>query len=108
MKDEDERPNILISHINLHDDESVHCYNPYNSKLLSNSQNTLCFPSKILHKQTVLISLGSCIIVLRQDACLCKVVEGKQRVLFVCLFTFGKRPITRKLFKLKCLCYETF
>ena len=25
VKDEDERPNILISHTNLHDDESVHC-----------------------------------------------------------------------------------
>ena len=33
MKDEDERPNILISHIDLHDDESVHCNRPYNSKL---------------------------------------------------------------------------
>ena len=54
MKDEGERPNILISHINLHDDESVHRYKPYNSKLPYNSHNTLCFPSKILHKQTVL------------------------------------------------------
>ena len=60
MKDEDERPNILISHKNLHDDESVHRYKPYNSKLPYNSHNTLCFPSKILHKQTVLISLGTC------------------------------------------------
>ena len=33
MKDEDERPNILISLINLHDGESVHCNRPYNSKL---------------------------------------------------------------------------
>ena len=60
MKDEDERPNILISRTDLHDDESVHCNRPYNSKLPYNSHNTLCFPSKILHKHTVLISLGTC------------------------------------------------
>ena len=56
MKDEDERPNILISHINLHDDESVHCNRPYNSKL---PQFIVIVHSKILHKQSFKISLGT-------------------------------------------------
>ena len=48
MMDEDERPNILISLINLHDDESVHCNRPYNPKL---PQFIVIIHSKILHKQ---------------------------------------------------------
>ena len=96
MKDEDERPSILISHTNLHDDESVHCYR-------------LCFSSKILHEQTVLISLGTC----NRSYTKCNAYvklwrENKEYCLVVCLFAFGKRPIMQKPFILKCLCYETF
>ena len=89
----------------MHDDESVHCYKPYNSKLLYNSHNTLCFPSKTLHKQTVLISLGTCnkLFLYKMHAYVKLWRENKEYCLFVCLFIFGKRPIMQKLFNVKCL-----
>ena len=34
--------------------------------------------------------------------------ENKEYCLFVCLFTFGERPIMQKPFNLECLCHETF
>ena len=103
MKDEDERLNILISHINLQDDESVHCNRPYNSKL---PQFIVIMHSRILDKQSFKISLGT--YNLPDPKCNAYVKflrENKEYCLFL---YFWKKAYYEKPFNLKCLCYETF